>query len=172
MAAAISVEARRQALRREHFEQRLKRRDGAFLLDQKGWVNRVGGIVHRHDQIEHRLARKPGKPAAILVQHHALTRLARPLATVRAAPRGTFHQSGRVQLRLGPGVAPAEPVLLLNMLVEMLHVPAHVRAVLSQHPSHPVDRHPPSRRFAEPVIDQSGKPFLLIPAPVASELSF
>src|SRR5262249_23853612 len=36
MAAAISVEARRQGLRREHFEQSLKCRDGAFLLDQKG----------------------------------------------------------------------------------------------------------------------------------------
>src|SRR5215831_12914300 len=91
----------------------------------------------------------------------------------RCPPRRSFHQSGRVQLRLGPGVAPAKLVLLLNVLVEMLHVPAHVvLAVLSQHPCHPVDRHPPSRRFAESAIDQSGKPFLLKPAPVAPELSF
>jgi hypothetical protein len=49
MAAAIRVEARRQAVRREHFKQRPKRRGGTFLLDQKRRVDRARRIVHGDD---------------------------------------------------------------------------------------------------------------------------
>src|SRR6516225_3940638 len=93
-----------------------KGRDRASLLDRERRVDRIGGVVHRHNQIELRLSGKPGKPAAVLVQHHAFARFARPLATVRPATRGALHQPRRVQLRLGPGVAPAEPVLLSDVL--------------------------------------------------------
>jgi hypothetical protein len=58
MAAAIGVEARCRPVNGEHFEQRRKRRSGAFLFDQE----RRGRIVHRHDQVDstpasHRLNR-------------------------------------------------------------------------------------------------------------------
>jgi ATP-dependent DNA ligase len=38
------------------------------------------------------------------MQHHANTRLARSLASVRAASRSGYHKTSRVQLRLYPSV--------------------------------------------------------------------
>jgi hypothetical protein len=44
-------------------------------------------------------------------------------------------------------------MLLPDVLVEMLHVPAQVmRAVFPQHPHQFVHRHPTQRRLAEPAI--------------------
>src|SRR5690348_4656671 len=70
VAAAIGVEAGRQALLREHLKAGPKGRGGTFFLDQKCRVDGAGGIIHRHDQIKGRGACQPFRPAAILMQHH------------------------------------------------------------------------------------------------------
>ncbi len=171
MAAAVGVEARWQTPRREHLPARPKRRHRALFLDQEGRVELVGGIVHRHDEVERRRSRKPFRPAAILVQHHAHARLPRPLAPVRTAPLRSLDQAGRVQLRLGPGVAPAKPVPLLKMLVKMLDVPAAIFGpVLVEHPFDLVDRHPLGRGLAQALVQQPGGPFFLVALPVAPKL--
>ena len=52
MAAAVGVEAHRQAVRRENLFQRLKGRGRSLFLDQKGRINRPGRVIERHDQVE------------------------------------------------------------------------------------------------------------------------
>jgi len=100
-------------------------------------------IVQRHDQIELRFVGKPGKAAAILMQHHANAGLSRPLAPMRPSPLGSLDQAGRMQLRLHPGIAPAEAVLVLQLLEEMPHIPAQVvPAVFIQHPGSLLLRNP------------------------------
>src|SRR5215510_13869978 len=120
MAATIGVEAGGKAMLGEYLQQPSKRRCSALLLDKKRRIDVAGRVIHRHDQVELRLILKPSKAAAILVQHHAHARLARPLATVRAAPRSRAHETSRMQLCLHPRVAPAEIMLLLQVLVKML----------------------------------------------------
>src|SRR5271166_4621227 len=56
----------------------------------------------------------------------AVSSLNMACAAVGAAARRAFHQPRRMQLWFAPGVAPSKPMLLANVLVEMLHVPAHV----------------------------------------------
>jgi hypothetical protein len=91
---------------------------------------------------------------------------------MRAAPWSGQHKTRRMQLRLHPGVAPAEIMLLLQMLVKVLDRPARVpRAVLRKHPVQLVDRHAPGRRLAQAFVEQTFKTFLLIAAPVAPELT-
>jgi hypothetical protein len=92
MAAAIRVEARCQPVSGEDLEQRLKRRSRAFLFDQKGRIELARRIIHRRDQVEHRLAGKPRRLRAVLVQHHPLARLALALAAMRPAPPCPFHR--------------------------------------------------------------------------------
>jgi hypothetical protein len=128
-------------------------------------------VVQGDDQVELSLPGKPGERAPVLVQHHPLAGLPRPLAPVRPAPLGPLDQARRVQLRLGPGVAPGEAVPPLKVLVEVLHVPAQiVGAVLSEHPGNLVHRNPLLRRLAQPSVGQAFNPRLLKPVPVAAEL--
>src|SRR5690606_31667425 len=83
------------------------------------------------------------------------------------------HQPGRMQLGLGPSIAPAEAVVLLQVLVEVLDAPASVvRAVLLQQPGDLVDRHPPRRGFAQAPIEEPLQALLLVALPEAPELSF
>jgi hypothetical protein len=93
---------------------------------------------------------------AVLVQHHALARLALALAPVRATPLGAFDQTRGVQLRLGPGVAPAELMVANQMLVKVLHVPAAITIpVKFQH--QPKGRVPePAWATACPAVGRSG----------------
>jgi hypothetical protein len=152
----------------EHLQQRPKCRCSAFLLDKKRRLDLAGRVIHCHDQVELGLSIKPGKPTAILMQHHANAWLARPLATMCGPPDS---QVGLYATGLHPGVAQAEIMLLLQMLVEMLDGPAAVmRAVFRKHPGHLVDWHPPRGRFAQPSAEQTLEPFFLVASPVTSEL--
>ncbi|MER8836515.1 hypothetical protein [Mesorhizobium sp. M0909] len=161
VAAAIGVEARRQSLGDQGLQKSLKARRRAFLLDQEGRIDRARRVVHRHDQVQHRLAFQPGMPAAVLVQHHPLARLPFPLAPVSTAPLGPSHQARRVKLRLDEGVAPAEVVIAQQVLVEMLHTPAKVAMTIKlQHLFNRFRRHPtveilPKRRSSNPTSPAS-----------------
>ena len=129
-------------------------------------------IVHRHDQIERRLALQPHLAAAVLVQHHAHARLPLALAPVTAlAPLGP-HQIGRVQPTLHTTVAQRVAVALHQMLVEMLHVPALVRlAVERQDRRLHLLRQRLARRLAQPVVPQPVETLRLILVAVAPKLS-
>ena len=106
------------------------------------------------------------------MQHHPLERLALALAAVRPAPLGALHQARRVQLRLHPGVAPQEAVIAHQILVEMLHVPTPVQTpVQLQHQFGSRRRNPLGRRLANPLVDQTGEPVLLVAIPIAPELA-
>jgi hypothetical protein len=65
MTAAIGVDARRQPACREHLQEASHRGSRALLLDQKHRVDRARRIVHRHDQVQRRLAAKPFVLAAV-----------------------------------------------------------------------------------------------------------
>jgi hypothetical protein len=143
MTAAVGIEASRQTMRREYIQQPLERRDGAFLLDQKARVDRARSVIHRHDQIEHRLPIQPGRTRPILVQHHARARFALALAAVRAPSLRTIDQTRRVQLRLDPGVTPPKIMVANKMFVKMLHVPSAVMTPVElQHQPQIPRRHP------------------------------
>jgi hypothetical protein len=58
------------------------------------------------------------------MQHHPFAWFARPFATMRPAPGRALNKTRCVQLRLRPRVPPTEPMLLPDVLVEMLHDPA------------------------------------------------
>src|SRR5436189_3944619 len=115
---------------------------------------------------------KPTMPRAVLVQHHTLAGFPLPLASMRSTPFRPLHQPRRMQLRLGPRVAPAEIVIAHPVLVEVLHVPAAIHpAVKLQHPfdlgrSDPLVRRPPPSP-----INQTRFSVLLKPLPVASKLA-
>nr|WP_264297133.1 hypothetical protein [Mesorhizobium sp. B2-1-1] len=131
----------------------------------------ASSIVHRHDQVQHRLTRQPSMTAAILMQHHPLARLPLPLAPVSTAPLGPFHKARRVELRLDEGVAPAEMVIAQQVLVEMLHIPAEVAMTVKlQHLLNRFRRHPTRRKLAQAPIQQPCVPSLFVPVAVASEL--
>jgi hypothetical protein len=60
-------------------------------------------------------------------------------------------------MQLRPGVAPAEAVILDEMLVEMLDRKTLVAlAVEPLHFLRPVRRNPPARRLAEPAVQKPG----------------
>jgi hypothetical protein len=68
-------------------------------------------------------------------------------------------------MQLGPGVAPAEAVVLNEMLVEVLDREARVAlAIKPLHLLRPVDRNPLARRPAEPPVEESGLALLLVTA--------
>ncbi len=105
------------------------------------------------------------------MQHHAFAGLAFALAPVRAALLRPAHKSGRVQLRLRPGVAPAKTVVAHQMLVEVLDVPAVVaRPVQVQHPPRLGLRRALWRGAAETAVGQSRKPALLVLVAIAAKL--
>src|SRR3974390_112108 len=109
---------------------------------------------------------------AVLVQHHSFARLPLALATMRPAPFPPPHQPSRMQLRLGPGVTPVEPVIARPMLVEMLDVPSPIDgSIETQHPLHLRRRNPLRRCFAQTAVNQTSLSFLFKPGPVASKLA-
>ena len=171
MAAAVGVERARQAVSDEHLEQAAECRSRSFLLHQEGRIDRARRVIHRDDQIERRLPVQPAMPRAVLVQHHAFARLALALAPMRPAALGALHQPGRMQLCLGPGVAPGEVVVANPVLVKMLHVPAPIdRPIELQHPVNLCRRDPLRRRLPQPPVDQPRLALLLEPIAVAAKL--
>jgi hypothetical protein len=171
MAAAVGIEADRQTVAGEHFKQPPKRRGRALFLDQERRIDRARRIVHGDDQVELRLACKPERPRAILVQHHSFAGLALALAPVGAALLRPLDEACIVQLGLHKGVAPAEIVVAREVLVKMLHVPAPVDAAVEvKHPLALRHGNALGRRLAEPAVHKPLKPFLLIALAVAPEL--
>jgi len=104
-------------------------------------------------------------PRAVLVQHHADERPARPLLAMRAAPRRQRHELALMQDALRPGVAVGEAVVLHQVLVEVLCGEAVVAlAVELLEPLAPARRHALRRRLAEPPIGETGDALFLKPS--------
>ncbi len=101
--------------------------------------------------------RPPPSRGQALVQHHARQRPPLALAPMRPLARRLGHDARPLQMQLEPGVAPAEAVVLDEMLVERLDREA--RVALAVEPLHflgPVRRDPPARGPAEPAVDEAG----------------
>jgi hypothetical protein len=154
--APVRIKAERQAALAKDFAQRPKRRSRAFLLDQKGGIDRARRVIQRHDQIERRLPLNPDMARAVLMQHHPRQRPTRSLAPMRAAPLRLLQKTLRMKKRLRPGVAPREIVLRHQMLVKMLGREALITlAIQSFDLMFAINRNPLARRLAEPTIQQT-----------------
>jgi hypothetical protein len=167
MAAPVGVELAKQSVPLDHLADPAQARCRAFLLDQKGRVDRACRVVEGDHQIVLPvIARQPGKARGILVQHHAHQRPARPLLAMRRAPRRRFGEPGPVQRQPGHRIAELVIVPLRQLLVKMLRREPVV--ALRVQPQHALDlrhRRPPARRLADPSVAQSHRP--LIAQPVA-----
>src|ERR1700733_6819629 len=109
-------------------------------------------------------------PRAVLMQHHARQRPSFALPAVGAFAWRLRNNARPLQMQLEPGVAPAETMVLDEMLVEMLDREALVAlAVEPLHFLRPVPRNPPARRLAEPAVDEPGLAFFLVAARPAPE---
>ena len=156
MRAAVGVEAHRQAVLRENLLQRPEGRGRAFLLDQKGRIDRPRRVIHRDDEIKGGLALEPCVPGAVLMQHHARQRTPLALPPMRPLARRLRNNARPLKVQLEPGVAPAEAVILNQMLVKVLDREALVAlAIKPLHLLRPVRRNPPARRLAEPAVDRA-----------------
>jgi hypothetical protein len=171
MAATVGVERTRQAVGRDHLGERPKAALGAFLLDQEGRVDRGGGVVQGHNQIELLFERRqPAVGRAVLMQQHAGQRPSGPLLAVRRAPRRLGDQPGLVQAQLGPGVAQREAVPAHQLVVEVSGREAAVVLTVEAHYGvHLVHRHPSGRGLAQPPVEQPRRPFAFIAIPPAAE---
>src|SRR5277367_6288802 len=103
------------------------------------------------------------------MQHHSRQRPPLALAPVRPLARRLPDHPHPLKMKLGPGVAPAEAVVLHQMLVEVLDREALIAlAIEPLHLLGPVDRNPPARRLAEPAVQEPGLALLLVtPRPPA-----
>src|ERR1700677_712777 len=94
-----------------------------------------------------------------------------PLALTSVGPlaRRLRHDADPLQMQLEPSVAPAEAVVLHQMLVEVLDREARVAlAIEPLHILRPISRAPLARRLAKPPVDEAGLALLLVaprPAP-------
>src|SRR5664279_5507475 len=89
---------------------------------------------------------------------------------MRPLARRFGHDPRPLEMQLEPGVAPAEAVVLDEMLVEMLD--RETMVTLAVEPLHflgPIRRNPPARRLAEPPIDEAGLTLLFVTARPAPE---
>jgi hypothetical protein len=147
----------------KHLQARTKRRQRPFLLHEEGRVGLARGIVHRHDQVQRRLPIQPLRPAAVLAQHHARTRLPLPLATVSALLPLHPHQARLLQPALHQAVAQRVAVPLHQVLVEVLHVPSQMIAPVERQDriDHSLRRRV-ARRPPQPTIPQRLQPAFLI----------
>ena len=167
--AAIGVEAHRQAVLGEHLSQRPEGRGRALLLDEKGRINRPRRVIERHNEIKGGLAFEPCMPRAVLMQHHPRQRPPLALPAVRPLARRLRRDARPLQMQLRPGVAPAEAVVLDEMLVEVLDREALIAlAIKPLHFLRPIRRDPLARRLAKPPVGEAGLALLFIaprPAP-------
>jgi hypothetical protein len=161
--AAVRIEAHRQAVLGENLLQRPEGGGCALLLDKKGRIDRPRRVVERDNEVKSRLAIEPGVPRAVLVQHHAPQRPPLALPAVGSFARRLRNNARPLQMQLQPGVAPAEAVVLDEMLVEMLDREALVAlAIEPLHFFRPVGRDPLARRLAEPAVDEAGLALILV----------
>src|SRR3984885_11538006 len=103
------------------------------------------------------------------MQHHGRQRPPLALPAVGAFAWSLRNNARPLQMQLQPGVAPAETMVLDEMLVERLDREALVTlAIKPLHLFGPVNRNPLARGLAEPAVDEPGLALLLIaprPAP-------
>src|SRR5271155_815210 len=86
------------------------------------------------------------------MQHHARQRTPLALPSMSPLARRLRHDASPLEMKLGPGVAPAEAVVLHQMLVEVLDREA--LAALAIEPLHllgPVDGNPPRPATERPL---------------------
>src|SRR5579875_711201 len=155
MAAPVGVERTEQALGLHHLPHTTQAGGRPFLINQEQGVDRAGGVIHRRHQIVKTLvAREPGVPRGVLMQHHADHRPTRTLLAMRRARTRRRHQTSPMQVQLGHRVAQHVVVPFAQLLVEMLYREATVEGAIQ--PQHALDlrlRGAP-RRWTQPPVAQ------------------
>src|SRR5207344_1540831 len=97
------------------------------------------------------------------MQHHPRQGPPLALPPVRPFARRLSDNALPLQMQLQPGVAPAEAVILDEMLVEVLDREALVAlAIKPLHLLCPIHRDPLARRLAEPAVQEPGFALLLV----------
>ena len=121
--AAVDVERAEQPLRLNHLVKASKATHRPFFLHEEGRVEFARRIVQCHNEIP-LTVRCPFMDRAVLIEHHARHRFARPLLAMCAAPRGARHLAGGPQPPLCPRVGACPAMLGLPPLAEMFDRPA------------------------------------------------
>ena len=99
----------------------------------------------------------------VLMQHHPRQGPPLALPPVRPFARRLSDNALPLQMQLQPGVAPAEAVILDEMLVEVLDREALIAlAIKPLHLFCPIHRNPLARRLAEPAVQEPGFALLLV----------
>ena len=124
---SIRIQRAEEPLRLNDVPQPLETAHRACFVDEAGRIEVTRGILHRHHEIPP-TAGDPLMGRAVLMQHHARQRFAEPLLAMRPTPGSSRHMSCGVQPGLRPRIG-ARPA----MLVERLHRPARVAALVQQH---------------------------------------
>ncbi|MCE3248801.1 MAG: hypothetical protein K0R41_2626 [Geminicoccaceae bacterium] len=170
VAAAIAVGLHEQAVALDHLDQPAKAAQRAFLVDQKRRVELAGGVIHRNDQVERRLAFEPGVLRAVLVQHHAPHRPAGALAPMGATPRRRRYGTGLLQVDPSGRVAELVVVALRQLLVEMLDRETWIVLLVQRaHALELVLGRAPGRGLPDPPVDQAVRALLLVALPPATQ---
>lgn len=87
---------------------------GVFLLDQGHFVDSVGGIVKKGEEVveDSRLSGEPFMGAAVQVKHHADERLPGTAKTVFIPLTSLLHLPGCLKQRFDEGIAALDRVVL------------------------------------------------------------
>ena len=94
--------------------------------------------------------------AAVDMQEHPRQGTSRTRLAVRSPFRRPSHQTGRLQRRLHPCVAELDPVLLVQLLDEMLHVEVEIPLpIQTQHSLDLIDRHSLRAGLLRPPVEQA-----------------
>src|ERR1019366_5066225 len=140
-----------------------------FLLHQLRVIDLAAGIIQNHDQVIPALIPEPAVMTAVDVQQQARQGPSFAPLAMHPTLAAFGHQTGALQGPLDPGVAPADAVLLPQLLVKMLHVQIEILfPVEPQHSLHLGQRDALGRRPAPPPVEQPviAKLFVaLMPAP-------
>ena len=165
----IGVERAEQTVLRDHLVERAKGALGAFLLDEKGRIGLVRGVVHGDDKVPP-LPRHPLVRGPVLMQHHARQRPARPLAPVRASACRRPLAPMSLERQADPVVAPRHAVIVAELLPEMPRVEIPITGVEKlQNPRHLVHRRAARRNRPQAAVVKTLRPCRLVTIPPAPE---
>ena len=83
---SVGIEGTEESLRLDDLPQALQAAHRIFFLDEEGRIDFRGRVIQRHNEVP-LTAGHSFMSRAILMQHHARQRFARPLLAMRPAPQ-------------------------------------------------------------------------------------
>jgi hypothetical protein len=143
--ASIRIQRTAQPVRLNAVPQPLETAQGPCFVDEARRIECPRGISQGRKQIP-LTAGHPFMGRAVLMEQHAGQGLAGPLRAMRPAPGRSRPRSCGVQPVLRPRIGARPAMLVVPPLVERLHRPARVAALVHHHPlQRVIHRDRPSR---------------------------